>query len=377
MEWLIPAAAVFLIAAMSSHLLSIAIVAARLRERRPSGNVAPIAASVTIIRPVCGLENFIESTLRSTFVLDHADYDVVFCVDKPGDPVVPLVRRLMAQHPNVRSRLLIGHNLLSRNPKLNNMIKGWDAARGDWIVMADSNVLMPRDYIARLFADWRADTGLVCSPPLGCAPDGFWAEVECAILNTFQARWQCAADGVGFGFAQGKTMLWRREFLASNGGLRVLASEIAEDAAATKLVRGAGLRVSVVRQPFEQPLGRRLARDVWRRQVRWARLRRDTFPHLFAFELFSGALPPLIACAFLAVVSGYPPLASTMAFAAVWYGAEATLARVAGWHGSAMSPVAWLVRDLVLPAVWLAGWAGRTFEWRGNSMRIVESKRST
>jgi len=323
------------------------------------------------------IENFIEPTLRSTFHLDHHGYDVIFCAEKPSDPAIPLVKRLMAEHPHVPSRLLIGQSLISANPKLNNMVKGWDAARGDWIVMADSNVLMPRDAVARLLAAWRIDTGLVCSPPLGCTPDGFWAETECAILNTYQARWQCAADSAGFGFAQGKTMLWRRDLLSAHGGIKALASEIAEDAAATKLVRSAGLRVRVVQQPFEQPLGARHARDVWSRQVRWARLRRGTFPHLFAIEIFAGALPPLLSCAFLASATGYPPLPAVLALAIGWYAAEAALARAAGWHLNATSPAAWLIRDLLLPVIWLAGWAGKGFEWRDNSMRIVESKQST
>jgi ceramide glucosyltransferase len=57
------------------------------------------------------------------------------------------------------------------------------------------------------------------------------------------------------GFAQGKTMLFRRDLLKSAGGIRALAFEAAEDAAATKLVRKTGLRVRVVDQPFPQPLG--------------------------------------------------------------------------------------------------------------------------
>ena len=68
-------------------------------------------------------------------------------------------------------------------------------------------------------------------------PRGFWAELECAFLNTYQARWQYAADSLGHGFAQGKTMLVRRRDLAQAGGIQALAEEIAEDAAATKLVR--------------------------------------------------------------------------------------------------------------------------------------------
>ena len=41
--------------------------------------------------------------------------------------------------------------------------------------MADSNVLMPRDYIQRLLATWQADTGMVSAPPIGSHPHGFWA----------------------------------------------------------------------------------------------------------------------------------------------------------------------------------------------------------
>ena len=63
---------------------------------------------------------------------------------------------------------------------------------------------MPADYIQRMFDAWQSDTGLVCAPPIGSLPQGLWAEVECAFLNTYQARWQYAADSTGFGFAQGR-----------------------------------------------------------------------------------------------------------------------------------------------------------------------------
>src|SRR5258705_12840292 len=123
--------------------------------------------------------------------------------------------------------------------------------------MADSNVLMPRDYIRRLLAAWQPDTGLVCSPPVGCRPVGFWAGLECAFLNTYQVRAQYVADALGLGFAQGKTMLWRRADLESAGGIGGLGAGLAEDAASTKIVRAAGLRVRLTAPPFEKPLGRR------------------------------------------------------------------------------------------------------------------------
>ena len=142
------------------------------------------AAGVSLVRPVCGTENHIEETLRSAFHLDYPRYEIIFCAASANDAAVPLVRRLIAAHPHVPARLLIGNETISDNPKLNNVCKGWRAAAYDWIVMADSNVLMPRDYIERLLAAWRADTGVVSSPPAGGRPQGFWAELECAFLNT-------------------------------------------------------------------------------------------------------------------------------------------------------------------------------------------------
>ena len=84
-------------------------------------------------------------------------------------------------------------------------------------------------------------------------------------------RWQYAAAAVGFGFAQGKSMLYRRSQIEAAGGIRLLASEPAEDAATTKLVRAAGLRIRLVDAPFEQPLGYRSAAEVWSRQLRCGR----------------------------------------------------------------------------------------------------------
>jgi ceramide glucosyltransferase len=367
------AAEAFCIVTTAIHVASTLVAIIRCKSptihRRPPAH----APAVSLVRPVCGIENYVEETLASAFDLDYPCYEIVFCVASAQDPVVPTVRRLMAAHPGVPARLLVGNEKISHNPKLDNLYKGWRAAAHDWVVLADSNVFMPPDYIQRLISAWRPDTGLVCSPPVGCRPAGFWAELECAFLNTYQARFQYTADTLGIGFAQGKSMLWRREILERAGGIRALASELAEDAAATKVVRRAGLRVRLVDAPFEQPLGYRSAAEVWRRQVRWARLRRTSFKAYFMPEILAGGAWPLLAAAFAAAQSDLP-LASVPALAAVWYGSEAILAWAAGWHLSVRSPLAMALRDLLLPAIWFNGWLGSAFVWRGNQMHPVESR---
>ncbi|MGU3540187.1 ceramide glucosyltransferase [Methylobacterium sp. A54F] len=350
-----------------ANLASLAVAAFRI-GRRPGASSFPDGAPVSLVRPVCGLETFSEETLTQGFCLAYPSYEILFGVADPADPALPLLRRLVAAHPAVPARILIGDEAVSDNPKLNNCVRPWEAARHEWVVLADSNVLMPPDYLQRLQAAWGPRTGLVCSTPAGARPSGFWAEVECAFLNTLQARWQYAGEALGLGFAQGKSMLWHKPFLEAHGGIRALAAETAEDAAATKLVRAAGRRVHLVAAPFEQPLGRRRLAEVWGRQLRWARLRRVTFPLFFAPEIGSGTLLPL---AVAAALIGTPEAAAGLAaLLAAGYGAEFALAIRSGWHASPRFLAALVARDVMIPALWTAAWLRSAVVWRGNAMDI-------
>jgi ceramide glucosyltransferase len=365
-------AAAFGAAAVSIQAVSASVAAYRCRKRKRAMHPPSDAPAVSIVRPLCGLDPFLRETLASTFALDYPSYEVLFCLADAEDPVAPLVRRLMEAHPHIPSRLLIGDDRPSANPKLNNCVKGWKAAAHDWIVLADANVMMPRDYVQRLLARWRANSGIVCAPPVGSAPGSFPAEVECAFLNTYQARWQYAGEAFGFGFAQGKTMLWRREILEAGGGIEALGAEIAEDAAATKLIHRAGLSAHLVDASFEQPLGVRKWREVWARQVRWARLRRATFPLAFAPEILTTSLFALIAVSVGASEFDWSPWFSALTVAIIWYGSEAMLAASAGWSLTLLSPFAWIIRDLALPALYIQAWTSNEFTWRGNEMTVAE-----
>lgn len=357
-------------ALVATNLASILIAGKRLKATGFPPPDLRKKPPVSIVIPVRGIENFTAETLSRAFRLSWPNYELLFCVAHGNDPVIAEIERTAAEHPSVASRILVGDDRISANPKLNNCVKGWQAARHDWVVLADSNVLMPEDYVQHLMGGWRSDSGLVCSTPLGSRPDGFWAEVECTFLNTQQARWQYAGEALGLGFAQGKSMLWYKPMLDANGGIHALNAEIAEDAASTKLVNRLGLKVHLVSSPFEQPLGRRTGHDIWSRQCRWSRLRRVTFPGFFTPEILLGLLPPL-SLALIAVALGYGTLPSAVLLVlAGIYLPELALAFTKGWRLSRWSVPAMIVRDLMLPAIWLRAWLGGTIDWRGNTMTI-------
>src|SRR5213078_106249 len=90
---------VVLAAAVQFAGIAVALLRQRRRGAPPQGARPP----VSIIRPVCGIENYVSETLASTFAIDYPEFEVVFCVASADDPVVPLVEELIAAHPEVPS----------------------------------------------------------------------------------------------------------------------------------------------------------------------------------------------------------------------------------------------------------------------------------
>lgn len=355
------------------HLLTALLAALRYRKAPPAGADDELPF-ISLVRPVCGLDTFDAETLGSSFAQEYPRYEVIFCAPSDRDPAVPLVREMIAANPHVEAELLCGETAISGNPKLNNLHKGYAAARGEWLAMTDSNLLLPPEYLRTLVDTWRGNTGLVSSPPAGIRPGNFWGALECAFLNTSQGRWQLAADSLGMGFAQGKTLFWHRKVLEAGGGLPALGRNLAEDVAATKLVRNQGRHVRLTPRLFAQPIGTRNARAVWDRQLRWSRVRRDGFPLIFSAEILQGPLVPVAALAGLAAL-GVVPALLILPLLLAWYGAEYALARIAGWPASARDIGAMILRDVLLPPLWLATWAGRGITWRGTEMAPEASPR--
>jgi ceramide glucosyltransferase len=353
-------------ALLALHLAT--VVLAGLRYTRPPERTASDTdlPPITLLRPVCGLDAFDEVTLRSSFLLDYPDYNIIFCAARSDDPACALVTKLIANFPHVPAKLMIGEAHITGNPKINNMQKGYLAAYTDHIVMTDSNLLLPHDYLRQLVARWQDDrVGLITSPAAGSHAENLWSAVECAFLNTHQGRWQLAADSIGLGYAQGKTLYGKRSIINAGGGLQALGGDLAEDVAMTKLIRDQGKRVRVAQQLYVQPIGTKSFDQVWARQLRWSLIRRQGFLHLFLLEMVQGPLLPTLICAGL-VGSGALPAWALLATLTVWYGAEWALAWLARWPASFRDVAAFVLRDALIPVIWAATWTQRGLIWRGN-----------
>ncbi len=303
MTELVWACALFALLATLLHLASALLALYRLR----GGPSQSRCRLLTPRRSACcgrcaGLIPFDELTLRSGFELDYPRYR--------ADPVLRRrgrSRRRDDQTPDGRAprcRRAAAHRQRRRHVEPQAQQPDQGLARR--ALRLGRHGRQQRAHAARLSAavcssGWRSDTGLLCAPPIGGMPQGFWAEVECAFLNTYQARWQYAADTrrprlrarQDHALAPRRSGAGRRHPRArrrDRGGCGVDQGRAA---------RRAGACASSIAR-FGQPLGRRSAAQVWSRQARWAKLRRATFPLCFLPEILSGSLAPMLAAAYAA-----------------------------------------------------------------------------
>jgi ceramide glucosyltransferase len=111
-----------------------------------------VLEGVTILRPIKGIDPELYSCLRSSFDQDYPTnkLQIIFCVDDPADPAIPIIKKLMLEYPHIDSEIQFSENFNPQtkksddyygpNPKVNNLAKGFRYPKFDILWVMDSNV---------------------------------------------------------------------------------------------------------------------------------------------------------------------------------------------------------------------------------------------
>ena len=346
------------------HVGTAAAARVYFRRDRPVGD-GQAQPPVSLLVPIKGADAELESNLRSIIDQDYPDFEVLFALDDPDDPSAPIAHRLIREgRPAVR--VISGRNLVATsNPKTNNLSKAYAVARFPLVMHCDAKVALESDRFAEWVGRLKPGVGLVTAPYVGVRPRGFGGQLETAFLNAYHARFLLAGALLGIRPALGKLMLYRRADLERAGGYGRFGDNLAHDAALERVIKEQGLRIVLSPRPVDEPIGHRLLIDVCNRQVRWLVIRRLNHPLVFVGELAIGGAVALLMAALGASTFGLDPMTALVITAGVWYAVEAALVAAQGWHLSPILPLAWVVRDLVVPAMWLAAAVTRKMVWRG------------
>ncbi len=348
------------LAAAAYYLL--ALVAAAGWRARPAQPEAP-QPGVSILKPVHGRDPRFYQALRSHATQDYPAFEMLFGVSDPGDPAIADIDRLRREFPALPVSLRVVETD-APNAKVGVLAALAAEARYPVLLVNDSDIDVPAGYL-------RTVTGLLAEPRVGvvtclyrATADSLPGRAEALGIATEFAPSVLVARLLGVAeFALGSTMALRAETLREIGGFPAIADYLADDYQLGSHVTRRGYSVRFAPCVVETHLGAGSWAEVWRHQLRWSRtMRVSRTSGYFGYVVTHATLWALLAFATGQWWAGAAALGLRLA-AGVWIGAGILGDRAAAaWF--------WLIplRDLFGFAVWLAGLAGNTVDWRGQKL---------
>jgi len=332
------------------------------RARRPEGSVW--RPTVSLIKPVCGLEKDLYQNLSTACRQDYPAYEVIFSVQDAADPALPVLARIRDENPGVPVRVIVDRACAGPNGRLSNILNATGHATGDVLVYSDSDMRLDPAYLRAIVAPL-ADphVGIVCTLYRAAGAENLYESLELLSLNAEFVPSMVFVMETGAALAcPGASQAIRRETLTRIGGLGPMAYSLVEDLELGRAVVAAGLRIVLV--PHVAVTGVDLARPSvwWRHQVYWDQNTRVANPVGFFFTWLVRGIPFAILYALAGGLASGATLALTLA---VRLGTTAVNSMLLGDRDGIRR--LWLLplRDIAGLFVWLASLTGRKVHWRG------------
>jgi ceramide glucosyltransferase len=333
--------------------------------------------AVSILKPLKGTDPEMYESLRSHCLQDYPEYEIIFGVHDPKDPVVGSVRRLQSEFPDRAIQLVVCEKIPGANVKVSNLVAMVGAARYDHFVVNDSDIRVEPEYISRIvtpLAD--PETGMVTCLYRGHPAPTLGSRLESLGISTDFCAGVLAARQLegAIRFGLGSTLAFRRRDLERIGGFEAIVDYLADDYELGKRIANLGLKVKLSETVVETHLPAYTMREFWDHQLRWARGIRDSRPGgyfglLFTFGLV-WSLAPLLAAhgaRWAWMLAGFTLL---LRFAVAVVVGTRVLA------DGGLTRRLWLlpIRDIVAVLIWMGSFLGHTVTWRGDRFELRDGK---
>jgi ceramide glucosyltransferase len=334
------------------------------------------APPVSILKPVRGVDPGAYDNFASYCRLDYPQYELVFAMADPHDPVIPVIQKLQKDFPDRSIRFVTDVPRVGENNKVNSLCRLVKEARHELLVMTDSDVRVARDYLREVvapFADRRvggvtsfyrcAGGGTLAADldMLGMCMDSVPSAV---VARRLEGKVQ---------FAFGWTMATTKDRLSEIGGWETMANHHSDDFELGNRIASKGHRVELMREPVWMVFPQERFGEFLRHELRWAIGLRNVRPAGYAGMIFTHGLPWAVLAVIVAVASGWTWTAA--AFVVAYFALRVGSAYAAGVWGLQDRDIAsklWLapIRDAISAAVWFAGFFTNRIRWRGLEYRV-------
>ncbi len=356
------------------------------RRSKSDPNTARVFPTVSILKPLSGLEPGLEENLRSFCEQSYPVYEVLFGARDQADPALDVARRVAGEGEWAGGRggpgsvkVFAGVATLGSNRKVNTLAHLETFARHDVIVASDSDVRVDPSYLAAIVTP-------LLDPAVGVVTCVFRAAPTRSIWSRLGAlasdQWFTPSVLVGRAlggnaYCHGTTIGLRREVLDAIGGFAELATVLADDYELGARVRRLGLRCEIAQYEVAVTVHEPTFDALAQHELRWLRTIRTVEPLGYASMVLTYAFPlSLLAAAF----AGHHPWALALPAIALSLRLGLHWVAVAARRSSKQLPrpdvsfwgTAWLIpfRDLLSFSLWAAAYLARRVMWRGQIMHV-------
>lgn len=325
---------------------------------------------VTVLKPVCGLDQDLYENLHSFCMQDYTDYQVIFGVADESDPAIPIVEQLMRTLPDQDLSLIVDDRLIGTNRKVSNLANMVASAKYEILVIADSDMQVRPDYLKSIVAPFRDDrVGAVTCLYSGIPRGGLASALGAAFINEwFLPSVLVALSFRDINFCFGSTMVVRREILEQLGGFARFSSLLADDYMLGKFVSKAGYKVCLSPYVVGNVVYEPDIRTLFLHELRWAATIRQVQPLGYSFSFISYCIPMSLlyfaVCPYL--IDGMITIAGAVLLRVLMHFTARYSLGIKGHAQPWLSPL----RDILCFTIWAVGLFNRNVHWRQHTYAL-------
>ncbi len=343
-----------------------------------------------VFAPCKGLDVDLEGNLRALMEQDYPDFEVTFIVESAEDPACSVIRRVMADFPQVAARLIVAGPAIESGQKVHNLRVGTAHIAPDikYLAFLDSDARPRREWLRML-------VGCLSTPALGAVTGYRWFVPSAPTLAN-HALYSLNCDVMTLLGRSTYYLVWggswaiRREVFDRLGFRTAWRGTLSDDLVASRLLRNARLPVrfepaGVVASPVDHRWASMMS--FVRRQYMVGRY---YVPHWWVFALVGatftnavwliqaatavwglrgGPIPPSIPAAVLAALLGIYVFRGFVRqdLVATYFPERAEQLRAARCFDIVCNPIGGLVNWFAV----VSSIFGRHIRWRGISYRVL------
>jgi ceramide glucosyltransferase len=334
----------------------------------------PFTPSVSVLKPVRGADVDAYQNFASLCVQDYPDYEIVFCIDGPEDPIHAVIAQLRNDFPEARIRILFGSRSVAANDKVAKLARLTAEAEHEFLVINDSDVRVRPDYLRTLVAPLaEPTTGAVTCFYLQSSDDSFTESLQTiGMVSDFYAGILTDWNLEGVKFALGPTIATTRQRLADFGGYESIDNRPADDLLVGQLIAAQGYNVELLPYCIDVVADYASVGDLLQKRLRWIVEMRHIRPWGHFGLFFTQGLLWWVFAMLIDPSSGvalsYFGLYLALRLGMTWTIGIRGLGRKDVWAKLWMIPV-W---DAAALCLWLASFWVTKFRWRGGVYRILD-----